>query len=294
MVPTWSDCLQVDEATEERFINPENIPLLKFHHVHLCGVMKAKKHYLIRRTRPGFHIFLYTIKGQAQLLTPEQSIPITENSLSVLPADSVSGYQLTGDIWECAWLGVDSVEQWSTLAQREPMVMYSEQAVSIYHLMQALYHELKQQQNGSEAAAGCASLMLDLVHRSLADQTAVDAVEVRLKQLFCDVENQLHYPWSVEELANNMHYSVPHFHRICHKYLNQSPKQYLLGLKMTRAKQLLLGHNLSIKQVAFSLGYEDVSYFSNRFKKHFGVAPGAIQRSDRGNHFAESVSSQSK
>lgn len=289
MTPTWSDCLQVDEETEERFINPESIPLLKFHHVHLCGVMKAKKHYLIRRTRPGFHILLYTIKGQAQLLTPERSIPMTENSLSVLPAESVSGYQLTGDTWECAWLGVENVEQWNALSQQDPMVMYCEQALSIYHLMHALHHELKQLPSGSESTTGCASLILDLVHRSLAYQTSVDAVEVRLKQLFCDVENQLHYPWSVEELANKMHYSVPHFHRICHKYLNQSPKQYLLGLKMTRAKQLLLGHNLSIKQVAFSLGYDDVSYFSNRFKKHFGVAPGAIQRSDKEPHFAENA-----
>ncbi|AEX21941.1 AraC family transcriptional regulator [Vibrio sp. EJY3] len=76
------------------------------------------------------------------------------------------------------------------------------------------------------------------------------------------------------------------------KYFEQSPKQYLLALRMTRARQLLQGQHLSIKQVAHSLGYFDVSYFSNRFKKHFGVAPGAVQRNANYSESASAIGSE--
>lgn len=278
MTTPWQDCLEVDDACEERFISPESTAPLALNQVHLCGVMKAKQHYRICRTRPGFHIFMYTIKGQANLLTPDKTLPIEANTLSLLPADSISGYELVGDEWKCAWLSVDNTGQWQMLAGREPEVMYCEQALSVYHLMHALYHELKSSPLSEGSAAGCGQLLMELVRKSLQQRATVDPVEVKLRQLFSEVESQLHYPWSIDELATRMHYSPPHFHRICLKYLQQSPKQYLLSLKMARARQLLQGQHPSIKQVAHSLGYDDVSYFSNRFKKYFGVAPGAVQR----------------
>lgn len=278
MTTTWRDCLEVDDATEERFISPENVLPLAKNDVHLCGVMKAKQHYRVCRTRPGFHVFLYTIHGQARLFTPNNTLSIEANTLSLVPADSICGYELVGDEWECAWLSVDNTRQWQTLSGSAPEVMHCEQALSVYHLMHLLHHELKAIHVNDGSVGSCGQLLVDLIRRSLQQRAVVDPIEVKLRQLFSEVENQLHYPWSIEELAARVHYSPPHFHRICLKYFEQSPKQYLLALRMTRARQLLQGQHLSIKQVAHSLGYFDVSYFSNRFKKHFGVAPGAVQR----------------
>jgi len=292
MIKAWRDCLEVDDATEERFISPESVLTLAKNNVHLCGVMKAKRHYRVCRTRPGFHIFVYTIKGQARLLTPNNTHSIEANTLSLLPSDSISGYELVGDEWECAWLSVDNTKQWQTLSGRDPEVMHCEQAVSIYHLMHVLHHELRPVHLDHHSAESCAHLLVDLVRKSLQQRAVVDPIEVKLRQLFSDVENQLHYPWSIEELAARMHYSPPHFHRICLKYFEQSPKQYLLSLRMTRARQLLQGQHLSIKQVAHSLGYFDVSYFSNRFKKHFGVPPGAVQRTSNNSESASEIGSE--
>ena len=52
-----------------------------------------------------------------------------------------------------------------------------------------------------------------------------------------------------------------------------SPYQYLLTRKLDIARQLLRYSNLSIKEIAEQLCFSDQYYFSNYFKKAFGVSP---------------------
>ena len=44
-------------------------------------------------------------------------------------------------------------------------------------------------------------------------------------------------------------------------------------LKLEKAADLILSGECLIKEAAMSVGFEDSLYFSNRFKKHFGVSP---------------------
>jgi two-component system response regulator YesN len=47
----------------------------------------------------------------------------------------------------------------------------------------------------------------------------------------------------------------------------------MLTLRLERAKLLLLTTELRVYEVAERVGFEDVNYFSVRFKKMFGVSP---------------------
>src|SRR5690606_37221192 len=52
-----------------------------------------------------------------------------------------------------------------------------------------------------------------------------------------------------------------------------TPVQYLLSLKMNRAKEMLSEKSFSITEIAYSLGYSDLYSFSRAFKNFFGVSP---------------------
>lgn len=56
-----------------------------------------------------------------------------------------------------------------------------------------------------------------------------------------------------------------------------SPKQYFLMLKIGRAKELLLGQNERIKNIANNLGFDDPYYFSRLFRRKEGVSPRAYR-----------------
>ena len=64
--------------------------------------------------------------------------------------------------------------------------------------------------------------------------------------------------------------------RFAHLFTNKvgvSPYKYLLNLRIKQAKYLLLNTNLSLSNIAKSVGYDDSLYFSRVFKKHEGVSP---------------------
>ena len=45
---------------------------------------------------------------------------------------------------------------------------------------------------------------------------------------------------------------------------------------MTLARQLLNDTDMTLKNIASAIGYNDVSYFSRTFKEHEGVSPKCI------------------
>lgn len=78
---------------------------------------------------------------------------------------------------------------------------------------------------------------------------------------------------TVESLAREACLSKDHFIRLFRKDLGQTPTQFIINDKMTKAKLMLASEDMSVKEIAFSLGYYDISYFNRLFKKHTLLTP---------------------
>ena len=63
------------------------------------------------------------------------------------------------------------------------------------------------------------------------------------------------------------------FRQIFKKCTGLSPYQYFLDLKISRAKELLLQHQYTVKEIAYMLSFDDPYYFSHLFKKKTGHPP---------------------
>jgi AraC-like DNA-binding protein len=55
---------------------------------------------------------------------------------------------------------------------------------------------------------------------------------------------------------------------------------YRHNCRMEKATDLLVTTTLSIKEIAFAVGYKNVSNFSESFKKHYGYAPSLVRQSE--------------
>ena len=78
---------------------------------------------------------------------------------------------------------------------------------------------------------------------------------------------------TLEYLSQIMHISPAYMSRIFKEETGFSPIQFLIQLRLQKAKELLSNPSVSIKQVAKAVGYEDAYYFSKLFKKHYDVPP---------------------
>ena len=67
--------------------------------------------------------------------------------------------------------------------------------------------------------------------------------------------------------------SPTYFIRIFKQHTSLTPKQYILRLRMEKAKELLSLTDMKVNEVARECGFESPLYFSKLFHKYFGVPP---------------------
>ncbi len=83
----------------------------------------------------------------------------------------------------------------------------------------------------------------------------------------------------IKELAKHEHMSYTYFRTIFKKKTGTSPNQYIITIRLRNASLLLKQTELSIKEIAESVGFSDQMYFSRIFKKRFGMTPKEFRNS---------------
>ncbi len=78
---------------------------------------------------------------------------------------------------------------------------------------------------------------------------------------------------SLYTLSKNMYLSPVYISKIFKEIMGDSPINYLIQIRLSKAKDLLKDSNLSIKTIAKMVGYNDPYYFSKLYKKYYGVSP---------------------
>ena len=77
----------------------------------------------------------------------------------------------------------------------------------------------------------------------------------------------------IDDIADAMNMGRSNFYRKLKGVLDMSPNEYLRLERLKRAAQLLKEGEYGIVEISYMVGFSSPSYFSNCFKKQFGVLP---------------------
>ncbi len=91
---------------------------------------------------------------------------------------------------------------------------------------------------------------------------------------------------SVQQIASHSQMSLRTFNRRFKAATNQTPLQYLQHIRLRDAGELLQTSNLSVSEVAYQVGYQDLNYFAALFKKHYGTTPSQYRTTVRAKLFS--------
>nr|WP_314527254.1 AraC family transcriptional regulator [uncultured Pseudomonas sp.] len=100
----------------------------------------------------------------------------------------------------------------------------------------------------------------------------------RLAKALRQMHSDLAYGWTVPQLAQVATLSRSAFFKRFMTTLGQAPMEYLLGWRMTVAKDLLRRTQLGMIEVAEGVGYRSASAFSTAFTRHVGTPPSQYAR----------------
>lgn len=115
-----------------------------------------------------------------------------------------------------------------------------------------------------------------MVEVSTSNMTRDDEFIIRLRKL---LENNLsESDFNVKKLSADLNISTTHLYRKLKTLTGLSPVEFIRMFKLQKACELLSNSNLSIKEIGYSLGFNNLSYFVKCFREQFAVTPSAYRQ----------------
>lgn len=99
------------------------------------------------------------------------------------------------------------------------------------------------------------------------------------------LQDNQHRSLSVSMLAQHLGCSTRTLSRRFSKATGSTPLQYLKSRRLAAARDLLRTSNLPVGDIAWRIGWQDVSYFTSEFQKYTGLTPARYRKSVRGKLF---------
>ncbi|MBN2275942.1 MAG: AraC family transcriptional regulator [Bacteroidales bacterium] len=163
-----------------------------------------------------------------------------------------------------------------------------ETSQSVFHIgfqdkiMQSLYDVItlvKDERPGYQQV--CAGLIIHILGLMLFlkknENYNSGGVENTIQKACLIIRERLNQNLNVESLARELDVGYSLFRKAFKKYTGLSPVQYHLSLRLKQANYLLSNTSMSIKEIAFRLGFCSVYYFSKLFKEKTGMTPGEFR-----------------
>ena|GEM_PF-2297187 len=102
-------------------------------------------------------------------------------------------------------------------------------------------------------------------------------LDPRLTRVLTWLHNNPQRSFKLTEAARQAAVSPSHLRSLFQKSFGASPKKVAQGIRLEDACRLLETSNLTLSEIAFRTGWEDVTGFSRSFRKRYGLPPGAFR-----------------
>ena len=132
---------------------------------------------------------------------------------------------------------------------------------------------------GREVALQCAKAMLLSMPRHSQTGYAVLPLspphsDAKVREAEAWLQERFHRAVSIEQLARAVHMSPRNLIRRFKAATGRVPGDYVQTLRVAAARELLeRGGGISVQEVCTRVGYEDVAFFRQLFKRHTGLSP---------------------
>ena len=240
---------------------------------HACSAVRNEYiiHFIMSGT--GF----YSVEGVTYPLSPGHMFLIHPGVPTVYCAD-------LNDPWSYMWIGFKGLRADAILKQcgftRNRLVLPSPDEDKLLQCFDELFDHVVHDYAGSlfrEAALmKLLALLVSTRQEFLKKEGTQDDYLGKNQHLDAAIEYiNTHYmkEISVSDIAKHVGISHSHLSRIFNERANMTIQNYLLEFRMYKAANLLVGTNLSVKEIDDKVGYTNQMIFSKAFKRQFGSSP---------------------
>ncbi|MBS4208866.1 helix-turn-helix domain-containing protein [Bacillus sp. FJAT-50079] len=229
--------------------------------------------YETKRDKYEQYLFIHVKKGTMKVKYEDQEFIATENSFIFLNCYHPHLYKaLENTVFDWFHFSGNASKEYFDLLFHKSGCVYS---LENHWIIPEYIRRILTMMENNKVDEHAASIIIHKILYELdklSNQTN-DSREETIIRAISYIENNYSEDISLTAIANDVKLSPYHFSRLFKKQMNCSPHQYLINYRINNAKKLLYNTKLSIKEIAFTCGFNSVSHFTTTFKKHVDVSP---------------------
>jgi AraC family transcriptional regulator len=97
---------------------------------------------------------------------------------------------------------------------------------------------------------------------------------IRIEKAILYIEENLENKLVLEDIAQKAHFSPFHFHRLFSVVVGETLNNFINRRRLERAASFLINkRTIPVTEIAFTVGFSNLSSFSRAFKKFYGISP---------------------
>ena len=166
----------------------------------------------------------------------------------------------------------------SQLKERNPLIIHNHLLVEkLKPYLREILFETYTHRLGRESImfASLSTILMHIIRETRTSRSYTEALkDKRVRKAVEFIHENYYLSLKLEYIAGICNLSTRHFSDIFKQETGRSFTQYIHWYRIQKAKEFLTTSSRSITDIAFEVGYDDVSYFSKRFKKEENLTPG--------------------
>lgn len=229
----------------------------------------VRDHYLI-------HLI---VQGKGSYTTDGNTFELGEGDVFLLKPNQLASYSAsTAEPWEYYWVGFNGafahkLMQNTPFSEERP-VFHCADPLPLQTALSDLFDARGPAAQNDARMVGhlhlfLACLMQEATQLDTRAATGSHYVSNAIKYIQFNYSHEI----SIDDIARSVGVSRSHLYRLFISNVGQSPIDYLTGYRIEEACNLLKNSQLSIAEIAVSVGFFDKFYFSRVFKKAKGMPP---------------------
>lgn len=244
-----------------------------------CGYFFAKKNYYTKRNNSDMYLLFATISGKGKLLYEGGEYILEKNTVVVISCDAFQHYaSLSEEIWEFRWItfnGTAAGEFYKLINPGGINILNTAKIIEYAEMLEEVGKHYKHQElvYSLQVSSIISNLLTDVItERIEGERIGTGGIE-RLKPVIDFIDHHYNQKISIQELADMMFISKYYFIILFRTNVGVTPHEYLVNLRIKKAKELLVSTDLSLAEIADKTGFCDSKNLIMNFKKNTSMTP---------------------
>lgn len=277
--------IDVDPASKWKTATPTSYTMSLPFYLLEWGHFIAQRHYYTSRENSNRFLLFYTLSGSGHLTYNNKSYILSENTIAIIQCNASHHYEtISSEPWDFHWFHYNGtaahiyynlynrndlyIQEITKKSREASLIMKITSSSSKYNLDTNLIIS-------EWIISLMTSFILQKRKNTLQDSPLITE---KLNNAIEYMSDHLTEKIAISDISNSVYLSQYHFLRTFKKQTGLTPYEYLINLRINKAKELLISTHDNLEDIAVGSGFTDSKNLIYNFKRIVHLTPNEYRK----------------